>query len=73
MWKGWSIMSHTGGPQLKRPLEEEVGAKQICEKETSLVSQFFKTFTLDLEIVLKNWEIVLKGWEILFKVAHYDL
>ena len=54
-------------------MEEEVGAKQICEYETSLISQLFKTFTLDLEIVLKNWEIVLKHWEILFKVAHYDL
>ena len=57
----------------QRPLEEEVEAKQICEKGTSLISQFFKTFTLDLEIVLKNWEKVLKRWEILFKVAHYDL
>ena len=38
----------------ERPLEEEVGAKQICKKETSLISQLFKTFTLDLEIVLKN-------------------
>ena len=57
----------------KRPLEEEVGAKKICEKETSLISQFFKTFTLDLEIVLKNWEIVLKCWEIVFRVAHNDL
>ena len=32
-------------------MEEEVGAKEICEKETSLISQLFKTFTLDLEIV----------------------
>ena len=50
-------------------MEEEVGAKQICEKETSLISQFFKTFTLDLGIVLKNWEIVLKHWEIVFGVC----
>ena len=57
----------------QRPLEEEVEAKKICEKETSLISQLFKTFTLNLEIVYKNWEIVLKRWEILFKVAHYDL
>ena len=56
-----------------RKMEEEVGAKQIWKIETSLISQFFKTFTLDLEIVLKNWEIVLKRWETLFKVAHYDL
>ena len=27
----------------ERPLEEEVGAKKICEKETSLISQLFKT------------------------------
>lgn len=27
----------------QRLLEEEVGAKKICEKETSLISQFFKT------------------------------
>ena len=54
-------------------MEEEVGAKKICEKETSLISQLFKTFTLDLEIVLKNWEIVLKNWEIVFGVTHYDL
>ena len=38
----------------QRPLEEEVGARQICDKETSLISQYFKTFTLDKEIVLKN-------------------
>ena len=31
----------------KRPLEEEVEARQICNKGTSLISQFFKTFTLD--------------------------
>ena len=57
----------------KRPLEEEVGAKQICEKATSLISQFFKTCTLDKEIVLKNWEIVLKNWEMVFRETHYDL
>ena len=56
----------------KRPLEEEVEAKKICEKETSLVSQFFKTFTLNLEIVLKDWEVVLKHWEIVFIVSYYD-
>ena len=59
-------------PIAERPLEEEVGAKKICEKETSLVSQFFKTFTLNLEIVLKDWEIVLKHWEIVFIVTYYD-
>ena len=57
----------------KRPLEEEVEAKKICEKETSRISQFFKTLTLDLEVVLKNWGIVLKNWEIIFGVTHYDL
>ena len=58
---------------LAKAIEEEVGAKQICDKATSLTSQFFKTFTLDQKIVLKNWEIVLKNWEIVFKETHYDL
>ena len=56
-WKGFPVYiysSHHPNGVLERPLEEEVGAKEICEKETSLISQFFKTFTLDLEIVLKN-------------------
>ena len=37
----------------QRPLEEEVGARQICKKETSLVSQFFKTISLSKVKVLK--------------------
>ena len=41
---------------MKRSLEglKQVRARQICDKETSLISQFFKTFTLDQRIVLKN-------------------
>ena len=34
---------------LERPLEEEVGARQIRNKGTSLISQFFKTFALDIK------------------------